>query len=89
MKETIEYYYLVQVDNLNVDNNTYNFFYNGFWYFFVHYNRTEKEFEDIKGDLLTEMKSEEFNAYAEELASQLSVTEDTAAVKFYAVSKIK
>lgn len=47
MKETIEYYYLVQVDNLNVDNNTYNFFYNGFWYFFVHYNRTEKEFEDI------------------------------------------
>ena len=50
---------------------------------------TDDEFESLKGDLLSEMKSEEFNAYAEELAAQLSTTEDTAAVKYYAVSKIK
>ena len=50
---------------------------------------TDDEFESLKGDLLSEMKSEEFNDYAEELASQLATTEDVAAVKYYSVSKIK
>ena len=50
---------------------------------------TDEEFANIKMDLLAEMKSEEFNAYAEELAAKLATEEDAAAVKFYAVSKIK
>lgn len=50
---------------------------------------TEAELDNVKSSLLSEMKSEEFNAYAEEQASQLAVEEVAAAVKYYAVKKIK
>ena len=50
---------------------------------------TDAEFEELKPDLLSEMKSEEFNSYADAQAAELSVSEDAAAVKYYSVSKIK
>lgn len=50
---------------------------------------TGDELEEVKSTLLSEMKSEEYNAYALEEAAKLSLVEDAAAVKFYSVSKIK
>ena len=49
----------------------------------------DSELEEVKSSLLTEMKSEEFNAYAEAEAAKLATEEDAAAVKFYSVNKIK
>lgn len=47
------------------------------------------ELEELKSDLLAEMKSEEFNTYAQTEAAKLATEEDAAAVKFYSVNKIK
>ena len=47
MKETIEYYYFVTVNDLKINNNSYYFLYNNDLYYFVYYSRTENEFSDI------------------------------------------
>jgi len=49
----------------------------------------DSELEEVKSSLLAEMKSEEFNTYAEAEAAKLATEEDAAAVKFYSVNKIK
>ena len=61
---------------------------------FIVYKRIENfgegsELEELKSDLLAEMKSEEFNTYAQTEAAKLATEEDAAAVKFYSVNKIK
>jgi len=61
---------------------------------FVIYQRvanttSDEELEYYKSSLLTTMKSEEFAEYAEAQAASLEVSEDAAAVKFYALEKIK
>jgi len=61
---------------------------------FVIYQRvanttSQEELDYYKSSLLTTMKSEEFANYAENEAASLEVSEDAAAVKFYALEKIK
>lgn len=61
---------------------------------FVVYQRianteSKEELDYYKSSLLSAMKSEEFAEYAENEASALEVVEDTAAVKYYALEKIK
>ena len=50
---------------------------------------TSEELEEVKSSLLSEMKSDEFNAYVEQEAAKLATETDAAAVKYYSVSKIK
>lgn len=47
------------------------------------------ELSDIKANLLSEMKGEEHLAYVESETSKLDVAENTGAVKYYSVNKIK
>ena len=47
MKETIEYYYNLKIDNLLMQNGNYYFTINSSDYYFVEYLRTVKELEDI------------------------------------------
>ena len=47
MKETIKYYYNIDVNNLDEKEGRYHFKYNGKDYFFVYYNRLDKELNDI------------------------------------------
>lgn len=47
MKQTIEYYYSLNIDTLYLENDKYHFVDNGYDYYFVYCNRTEKELSDI------------------------------------------
>lgn len=50
---------------------------------------TDKELADLKKDLVGEMKGDEYTAYFEGEAEKIEVVENTAAVKYYSVKKIK
>lgn len=47
MKETIKYYYNIDVDNIDELDGRYHFVFNKKHYFFVFYNRLPEELEDI------------------------------------------
>ena len=47
MKEYINYYYNLDIENIEDNNNYYSFFYMGTSYYLVFYNRTEEELKDI------------------------------------------
>ena len=47
MKETIEYYYHIQVDDIEEQDGKYHFIYNNRDYFFVFFNRLPEELNDI------------------------------------------
>ena len=47
MKETIKYYYNIDVDNLEENNGKYHFRWQNRDFFFVFYNRKLEELEDI------------------------------------------
>ena len=47
MKETIKYYYNIDVDNLEENNGKYHFRWQNRDFFFVFYNRNLEELEDI------------------------------------------
>jgi len=47
MKQTIEYYYSLIIDKLFIEGDAYHFILNEFDYYFVFFNRTEKDLKDI------------------------------------------
>ncbi len=47
MKETIHFYYNIDVDNIDEKEGRYHFQYNNRDYFFVYYNRLKEELDDI------------------------------------------
>ena len=47
MKETIEYYYNIDIDNLEEKEGKYHFKYQNREFFFIFYNRNLEEFDDI------------------------------------------
>lgn len=47
MKESIEYYYNIEIDELNDEANRYSFFYHNNIYVFVKYNRNINELDNI------------------------------------------
>ncbi len=47
MKETIEFYYGIRVENIYLDNDAYHFEYDGGEYYFVYCARNEKELVDL------------------------------------------
>lgn len=47
MKETIHFYYNIDVDNIDEKDGRYHFQYNNRDYFFVYYNRLKEELDDI------------------------------------------
>ena len=47
MKEYIYYYYNIEVDAINNNDNYYSFFDKGNFYYFIYFNRTIDELKDI------------------------------------------
>lgn len=47
MKQTIEYYYSLKIDDLLIENDKYHFIINDIDYYFVFCNRSDKELKDI------------------------------------------
>lgn len=47
MKETINYYYNLDIDEISDNNGYYSFFYMSDYYYFVYFSRTEEELKDI------------------------------------------
>lgn len=60
MKETIEYYYNIEIEYLEEFDGKYHFKFNNQDYFFVFYNRREEELEDII-NVIREMISKGIN----------------------------
>lgn len=60
MKETIEYYYNIEIEDLEEYDGKYHFKFNNQDYFFVFYNRREEELEDII-NVIREMISKGIN----------------------------
>ena len=47
MKETIQFFYNIDVDDIEEQDGKYHFKYNNRDYFFVYYNRLMEELDDI------------------------------------------
>lgn len=62
MKQTIEYYYSVKVDDLSLENNVYHFILDNTDYYFVFFNRTDNDLKDIV-ECSKELKLKKINCH--------------------------
>lgn len=62
MKQTIEYYYNLVIEDLFLENDTYHFIYDGYDYFFVSFNRENKDLNDII-EVSKELKERNVNCH--------------------------
>jgi len=62
MKQTLEYYYSLNIDEVMLEKGTYHFVYNNEDYYFVFYNRPTKDLEDIV-ECSRELKSKKIECH--------------------------
>ena len=62
MKQSIEYYYSLKIDELLLENNTYHFIINKEDYYFVYYHRSEKDLDDIL-ECINELKNKNIDCH--------------------------
>lgn len=62
MKEYVYYYYNMDVDTINNNDNYYSFFHNGNLYYFVYFNRTIEELNDLI-NINLELKNKGINVH--------------------------